>query len=49
MVYFIAEDKIAIVTTAPTPVTEITQNHKDYDGLCIKQGPAWRILSDTYD
>ena len=28
-------DEIAIITTAPSPVTEMTQNHKGYDVPCL--------------
>ena len=40
-----------MITGAPHPVTEITQNHKGSDVSCHKV-PPWRILSvlpDIYD
>ena len=27
-------DEIALITTAPLPITELTQNHKGYDVPC---------------
>ena len=49
-----AGDEIAIITKAPHPVAEITQNHRGYgvDMSHAYQVPAWIILSvppDTYD
>ena len=46
-----AVDEIAIITTVPAPVTEITQNHNGYDVPACHVS-AWTSLSmppDTYD
>ena len=40
-----AEDEIAIITTALSPVTGITHNHEGYDVPCMSRLPG---VSSTY-
>ena len=42
---------IAMITTAPPPVTEIMQNHKGYDGWCQTHSCLENLYcaNDTYN
>ena len=43
-------DEITIIIKAPPAVTEITQNHKGYDVLCLTRSCLENLIApDTYD